>query len=82
MKVCISCGMPLQKTTDFPLGDGTKDWCVHCARPDGSLQSYEERLEGMSAFIVRTQGHAAEAARDMARRMMAGMPAWKGREEG
>jgi hypothetical protein len=77
MKTCISCGMPLQKPADYPLGDQGKDWCVHCANPDGSLQSYEQRLEGMSGFIVRTQGFDPEAARAMAKRMMAQMPAWK-----
>ncbi len=76
MKTCISCGMPLQKLADFPLGDATKEWCVHCARPDGSLQSYDERLAGMSAFIVRTQGFDQQAATDLARRQMAKLPAW------
>jgi hypothetical protein len=77
MKTCISCGMPMQKSADFPLGDDSKDWCVHCARPDGSLQSYEERLLGMAAFIVKTQGYAPEAAEGMARRALAKQPAWK-----
>ena len=36
MKLCISCGMPMEKAEDFPFGDTTKDYCVHCARPDGS----------------------------------------------
>ena len=81
-KVCISCGMPMLKPADFPLGDETKDWCVHCARADGSLQFYEERLDSMSAFIVRTQGFDAAAARDMARRMMARQPAWADPEKG
>jgi len=79
MKVCTSCGMPLNKDTDFPLGDRTKDWCVHCARPDGSLQSYEERLAGSAGFLVRTQGLAPAAARATAQALMARFPAWKGR---
>lgn len=79
MKTCISCGMPLESDSDFPLGDRTKDWCVHCARPDGSLQSYDERLAGSSAFLVQTQGLSPEAALTTARALMVRFPAWKGR---
>jgi len=60
---CISCGMPLEKAEHFPLGDESKEWCVYCARPDGSLKSYDEALAGMSGFIVQTQGLDPEAAR-------------------
>ncbi len=76
-KQCISCGMPLRKAEDYPLGDRSRDYCVHCARPDGSLKSYQEALAGMSAFIVRTQGLTEAAAREAARGLMAGMPAWR-----
>lgn len=77
MKTCISCGMPMKEAADFPQGDTTKDYCVHCSRSDGSMQSYEEKLESLSAFIVRTQGLDAQAARETARAMMAKLPAWK-----
>jgi hypothetical protein len=77
MKTCISCGMPLQKAADHPRGDTGTDWCLHCARPDGSLKSYGEALEGMSSFIQRTQGYSDGAARALAARMMAAQPAWK-----
>ncbi len=80
-KRCISCGMPLRKRQDYPLGDTTKDYCVHCARPDGTLKSYREALEGMAGFIVKTQGLDETAAREAARRMMATMPAWKAQKE-
>jgi hypothetical protein len=78
MKTCIACGMPMARREDFPLGDETKDWCVHCARPDGSMQSYEERAAGMAAFIVRTQGLDGSAALAAAKAAMARLPAWKG----
>ena len=77
MKTCIACGMPMREAADFAQGDVTKDYCVYCARPDGSMQSYEEKLEGMSAFLVRTQGLDAQAATETARAMMAKLPAWK-----
>jgi hypothetical protein len=68
--------MPMAKAADFPLGDKTKDYCVHCARRDGSMQSYEERLADMTRFIVGTQGLDEGAAKDLARAAMARLPAW------
>jgi len=78
-KLCVSCGMPMEADRDFPLGDRSKDYCAHCARPDGSMQSYEERLAGMAAFMVRTQGLDGGAATAAARAAMAAQPAWSGR---
>jgi hypothetical protein len=79
MKICIACGMPMKESGDFPLGDESRDWCVHCARSDGSMQSYEERAAGMAAFIVRTQGLDEGAALAAAKSRMARLPAWKDR---
>jgi hypothetical protein len=78
MKLCIACGMPMSKPADYPSGDESKDYCVHCARPDGSMQSYEERAAGMAAFIVRTQGLDESAALGAAKAAMARLPAWRG----
>ena len=78
-KTCISCGMPMTKPEDFPLGDESKDYCVHCAREDGTLESYDERLVGMTGFIMQSQGLDEGAARAAARSLMAKMPAWKDR---
>ena len=72
--------MPLEKIEDYPLSDTTKDYCVHCARSDGSMKSYEEALEGMTGFMVKTQGIDKNVARGMAATMMAKMPAWRDRQ--
>jgi hypothetical protein len=77
MKLCIACGMPMARPEDFPSGDMTKDYCVHCARPDGSMQSYGERAAGMAAFIVRMQGLDEGAALEAAKAAMARLPAWR-----
>jgi hypothetical protein len=79
-KTCIACGMPMSKPEDYPLRDESKDYCVHCARADGSMQSYEERAAGMAAFIVRTQGLDEGAALAAAKSLMARLPAWAGRQ--
>lgn len=78
MKSCIACGMPMSKPEDFPGGDESKDYCVYCARPDGSMQSYPEKLKGTTEFIMRTQGFDGQAAHALAVRTLAQLPAWKG----
>ena len=78
-KACIACGMQMEKPEDFAMEDESKDYCVYCARPDGSMQSYDEKLVSMAGFIVKTQGLDETAARDAAKKMMAKLPAWKTR---
>jgi hypothetical protein len=75
-KNCIACGMPMKATTDFAMNDVTKDYCVHCARPDGSMQSFEEKRESMTTFIIKTQGFDKNAALQAAENMMKKLPAW------
>lgn len=76
-KRCIACGMPMEKPEDHAMGDESRDYCVHCARPDGSMQSCGEKLDSLSQFIVRTQGLDEAVARTAAKGMMAKLPAWK-----
>ena len=77
MKVCIACGMPMTKPEDYPNQDESKDYCIYCARPDGSMQSYPEKLEGTADFLVKTQGLDKKAAHEAAIRILAKLPAWK-----
>ncbi len=81
MKTCVACGMPMAKPEDFAMGDTSKDYCVYCVRPDGSMQSYPEKLGSMTDFIVRTQGLDPEAAHAAAVGMMSKLPAWKNSTE-
>lgn len=77
MKSCIACGMPMKTKEEFALGDESKDYCVYCARPDGTMQSYEEKLDSMVKFIVNTQGIDEKVAQSAAKGMLAKLPAWK-----
>lgn len=77
MKTCIACGMPMEKTSGFAANDQNKDYCVHCSRPDGEMQSFEEKKENLTKFIVRTQGFDESAAGKIAENMMRKLPAWK-----
>lgn len=52
MKKCIACGMPMNTPSEFAMGDTSKDYCVHCARQDGSMQSFEEKRLSLTDFIV------------------------------
>ncbi len=77
MKVCIACGMPMTKPEDYPAKDENCDYCIHCARPDGTMQSFEEKKEGMSKFIMKTQGLDSSVARQAAQELMRSLPAWE-----
>ncbi len=76
MKTCIACGMPMREATEFAGGNTSKDYCVHCARPDGSMQSFEEKKASMVDFILKTQGFDEKAALRMAEANMKRLPAW------
>lgn len=80
MKRCIACGMPMNKKEHYAMGDKNKDYCIYCMRPDGSMQSYEEKIESTADFIVKTQGIDKEAARLSAKDIMSKLPAWKNRK--
>lgn len=77
MKQCIACGMPMKTAEDFAMGDPEKDYCKYCARPDGTMQSYEEKLASLTNFIVKTQGLDEKAANTAAISMLSKLPAWK-----
>lgn len=79
MKFCIACGMPIKKKAHYAMGDESRDYCVFCARPDGTMQSYEEKLEGLAENLYRTKKMDREAARKLAIRLLATLPAWQGR---
>ena len=77
MKRCIACGMPMKNPEDFAMGDSEKEYCRYCSRPDGTMQSYEEKLDSLTKFIVRTQGLEVKSANVAAKSMMDKLPAWK-----
>lgn len=77
MKTCIACGMPMKSKEDFAMGDETKDYCRFCAKPDGSMQTYDEKLASLTTFIIKTQGLKESAAQNAAKEMMSKLPAWK-----
>jgi Tfp pilus tip-associated adhesin PilY1 len=79
MKNCIACGMPMENKSDFAMSDENKDYCIHCARPDGTMHSFDEQKESMTSFIIKTQGLDHGVAENAALSMMKKLPAWKDR---
>lgn len=77
MKKCIACGMPMKNPEDFAMGDVAKEYCQYCCHTDGTMQSYEEKLNSLTGFIVKTQGLEEGAANAAAKAMMAKLPAWQ-----
>lgn len=77
MKTCIACGMPMKKKSDFAMGDTSKDYCVYCAKEDGSMQSFEEKKQSLVKFTIKTQGLDKAVAEKAVENMMRQLPAWK-----
>jgi hypothetical protein len=74
---CIACGMPMEAAEDHAMGDPARTYCRYCMRPDGSMQSYEEKLTGYTGWLVSTQGLDSGVARDQARTILTQLPAWR-----
>lgn len=77
IKICIACGMPMRDASEFAMNGKEKDYCIYCARPDGSMQSFDEKRAGMTEFIVKTQGLDRSVAAAVAESMMHRLPTWK-----
>ena len=76
VKRCMSCGMPMTKPDEFGGGNPENIYCVHCAKPDGSLKSHDEVFEGMVGFMMMSQNVDRETAERAAKEHMSKMPAW------
>ena len=74
---CNSCGMPFAKSEDHALGNPQNEYCVYCTREDGTLKSYEEIWQGMTDYLVRSQGIETKAAQLIAKETLQNLPAWK-----
>lgn len=78
-KLCESCGMPMKSAEDFGGGQLDNAYCVHCTDEAGNLKPYDEILENMKGFAVKTMGISEAEALQMAKEGMAKLPAWQGR---
>jgi uncharacterized glyoxalase superfamily protein PhnB len=79
VKACMSCGMPMTKPEDCGGGNPENMYCVYCSNSDGSLKSYKEVLEGMTNFMMMSQGMDKKTGENAAKERMSKMPAWSGK---
>jgi hypothetical protein len=78
--------MPMEKAEDYAMADTSKEYCLHCAKEDGTMLSYEEVLEGSIPWCLenftmmgfKTKPTEAEARKAIIAHM-ATLPAWKHR---
>ncbi len=75
MKICESCGMPLdEKTTSKQDGR----YCIYCQNQDtGELKTYEQVREGSIGAAQRLMGKTKEEAEKMVDEMLPSLPRWK-----
>ena len=78
-KICESCGMPMKSSEDFGGGRMDNVYCVYCTDEVGTLKPYDEVLENMKGFAMKTMGISESEALQMAKEGMAKLPAWQGR---
>lgn len=76
---CGSCGMPFEKMEDHALADINNPYCTFCADDKGRLLPYDDVLKSNVKFYIESQGLNKDAATQMAKEVLADMPAWKGR---
>jgi hypothetical protein len=74
--ICIACGMPME-SADHALDDVSRPYCRYCAKDDGTMQSYPDKLANYAAWLVSTQGLDAAVARDQAAIVLHQLPAWR-----
>ena len=74
---CGSCGFPMRAPADFAGGRVDAAYCSSCGDDAGHLKPYDQVLHVNTEYLVRQQGLDRSAAREMARALLASMPAWK-----
>lgn len=75
MKICESCGMPLDDKT---TSRHDERYCIYCQDQEtGTLKTYEEVRLGSIEAAKRIMGKTQEEAEKMADDMLPKLPRWK-----
>ncbi len=53
------------------------EYCSTCAEASGALKPFDEVVQANADYFVREQGVSLSAAREMAKALLASMPAWQ-----
>ena len=75
MKICESCGMPLENKT---ISKFDTRYCIYCQNQEtGVLKSMDEVREGSIGAAIKLMGKTRKEAENMADEMMPKLPRWK-----
>ena len=76
---CGSCGFPMTAPEDHAGGKMSAEYCSTCAEASGALKPFDDVVQANAEYFVREQGVSLSAAREMAKALLASMPAWQAR---
>jgi hypothetical protein len=71
--------MSMESSSDYAMNDTTRNYCRFCCNEDGSMQSYERKLESMTQYMISAKKIDKDRARQLAREIMSKLPAWSAR---
>ncbi|MCX7016473.1 MAG: zinc ribbon domain-containing protein [Candidatus Sumerlaeota bacterium] len=74
---CESCGMPMQKQTDFGGRNRKNRYCAYCSDAQGALKPREAVREQMVSLFLRQRGGDRLTAERSIDAYMRRMPAWR-----
>lgn len=74
---CNSCGMAMEKTDDYALGDSSAVYCRYCTDKAGRLLPFEDILKANAGYLKESQGISEQASLKLATDLLRGQPAWK-----
>jgi hypothetical protein len=77
IKVCKSCGMPMENVEQHGGGNPLNNYCSYCTDELGNLKSYDEVLQGMTNYMITAMKLEYKTAQEMAKDEMIKHPAWK-----
>lgn len=76
-KKCQSCGMPMTEISHFGGKNVENDYCCYCTYEDGTLMSYEDKVNHTADFIRRSSGVDQDKAMEMAKNNLDKFDVWK-----
>lgn len=75
MKICESCGMPID---DITISKHDGRYCIYCQNQEtGELKTYDQVREGSIGAAMKLMEKSKEEAEKMADEMMPKLPRWK-----
>lgn len=77
MRICESCGMPMEGAKDHGGHDESNSYCKYCTNTKGELKSREQVRDGMVAYMVKSEKRSREEAERFVEQHLSQMPAWK-----